>query len=80
VMASRLKAASWTDLNQPSQSLIKGICYPESNRFTSKATKWGCDHEKTAIEAYTKQHKIVHSGFSVIDSGFVIDASYPHRC
>ena len=31
VTASRLKAAVHTDVTQPSQSLIKEICYPESH-------------------------------------------------
>ena len=43
--------------------------------FTSKATKWGCEHEKIAIETYTNQH---HSGFIVSCSGLVVHTSYPH--
>ena len=78
ITASRLKAAVRTDIAQPSQSLIKSICYPESCQFSSKATQWGCKHEKTAIETYTNQQKPLHSGFSVCCSGFVIDPSYPH--
>ena len=79
ITASRLKAAVRTDITQPSQSLIKNICYPESCRFTSKATQWGCEHEKTAIKAYNNQQKTLHFGFSLSCSGFVIDPSYPHR-
>ena len=37
ITASRLKAAVRTDIAQPSQSLIKSICYPESCQFSSKA-------------------------------------------
>ena len=48
VTASRMKAACRTDINHPSQSLIKSICYPEAFSFTSKQTDWGCKHEKQA--------------------------------
>ena len=46
VTASKFKAAAHTDLSQPSQSLIKCICYPESYRFSSKATRWGVSMKK----------------------------------
>ena len=52
VTASKFKAAAHTDLSQPSQYLIKSICYPESYKFSNKATRWGCEHERTAREAY----------------------------
>ena len=58
VTASKFKAACHTDLTQPSQSLIKSICYPESFRFNNKATQWGCDHEKTARKAYLEKNAI----------------------
>ena len=51
ITASRFKAAARTDVNQPSQSLIKYICYPESLHFKSKATEWGCVHERDALAA-----------------------------
>ena len=78
ITASRFKAAASTDISQPCQSLIKGICYPESCEFSSKATKWGCQHERIAIETYTKERRQLHSGFSVSCSGLVINTSYPH--
>ncbi len=52
VTASRFKGAACTDLSQPSQSLLKAICYPDRYKFTTLATKWGCEHEKTARNAY----------------------------
>ena len=55
--ASKLKAAVSTNMAQPSISLMKALCYPESNRFKSEATSWGCHHEKSAITAYT-----IHAG------------------
>ena len=41
ITASRMKAVCHTNPANPSQSLIKGICYPEAFSFTSKATSWG---------------------------------------
>ena len=46
VTASRMKAVCRTDINHPSQSLIKSICYPEAFSFTSKQTEWGCKHKQ----------------------------------
>ena len=42
VTASRLKAAVCTNISQPSQTLIKAVCYPESVYFKSDVTTWGC--------------------------------------
>ena len=41
VTASRFKATACTNLAQPSQSLIKSICYPENQHFYTKQTSWG---------------------------------------
>lgn len=38
ITASHFKAAACTDATQPSQSLIKSICYPEAYKFNSAAT------------------------------------------
>ena len=53
--ASKFEAACHTDITQPSQSLIKSICCPESCKFSSKATQWGCIHEKMAMEVYLEK-------------------------
>lgn len=52
ITASCFKVSVHTNPKLPSKSLIKAICYPETVTFTSKATKWGCEHEKTARETY----------------------------
>jgi len=41
ITASVMKHVCATDPGNPSQSLIYHICYPEMNKFFSKATKWG---------------------------------------
>ena len=76
--ASRFKASVYIILKLPSKSLIKAICYPESVTFTSKATKWGYDHEKTAREVYLESIADYHTDLTVSDSGLVIHPDSPH--
>ena len=78
ITASRFKSAACTDITQPSISLIRGICYPESNLFRSAATVWGCEHEKVALQLYKTKAGTQHSDFVVSVSGLVIDTAYPH--
>jgi hypothetical protein len=78
VTASKFKAAAHTDLSQPSQYLIKSICYPESYRFSNKATRWGCEHEKTAREAYFHKVASNHLNLTINERGLVIHPEYPH--
>ena len=78
VTASKLKTVTHSPVEQPSQSLIKLICYPEVHKFSTEATKWGCEHEKIARKQYTDRQKKKHKNFQVCDSGFVIDTDYPH--
>ena len=77
VTASRLKAAVCTNVAQPSQSLIKGICYPEGTSFISKATAWGCDHEAKARKEYQNLVHDQHIEFSISKNGLFIHTSYP---
>ena len=39
ITASRFKAAAHTNIAEPSKSLIRAVCYPESIRFSTEATK-----------------------------------------
>ena len=78
ITASRLKSSVCTDITQPSKSLIRGICYPESNQFRTRATAWGCEHEKVALDSYIKKSRLHHTDLVVSMSGLVIDVSYPH--
>ena len=77
VTASKLKQAVRTSLDRPSHSLIKAICYPESSQFHSKATSWGCEHEKDAREKYITLMGKRHNDFSVQANGMFIDPAYP---
>ena len=73
-----MKAVCHTDAAKPSQSLIKGICYPEAFKFTSKATTWGCCHEKEAREVYLRACKSQHTDFCVTECGFFINTQWTY--
>ena len=77
VTASRMKAACHTDPANPSQSLVKTICYPELFCFSSKQTAWGCRHEKSARDSYVKKVKEEHTNLTVHDSGLLINPNWP---
>ena len=50
ITASQFKSACHTDPASRSVSLIMVICYPEACRFSTSATRWGCEHEKVAAK------------------------------
>ncbi|GLV37528.1 hypothetical protein CBL_20340 [Carabus blaptoides fortunei] len=55
ITASKFKAVCKTDLNKPSLSLLRSICYPKNYSFPTRATKYGCSHEKDAIQSYRER-------------------------
>jgi len=57
ITASRFRQVLHTDPHQPSLSLLKSICYTEIHKFSTKATIWGCKHERDALQAY-KAHML----------------------
>ena len=77
ITASKMKSACKTDPGLPSQSLIKTICYPEAFGFTTRATRWGCEHEKTAIDYYGKACKEKHDDFELNKSGLFLNTDWP---
>ena len=72
-----MKAICHIDATNPSQSLVKSICYPESFCFTSQQTTWGCKHEKSAQDLYLKTQKPKHTNLAVQVSGLVINPLWP---
>ncbi|XP_072041956.1 uncharacterized protein [Amphiura filiformis] len=77
ITASNFKAAARTDPTWPSESLIKRLTHPEDFSFSTEATRWGCEHEDTAIKAYLRQQAPYHPSIEVEPSGFVISKEYP---
>ena len=76
VTASRFKSVCSTDLASPSLSLVMTLCHPDKVRFRTAATKWGCHHEKTALEQYKQSSH--HNQLSVFPSGFFISVDHPY--
>ena len=76
ITASKLKQDVQTNLEKPSQSLIHTICYPESAHFATKATMYGCKHEKDAKEMYVKTLAKDHGNFKIARSGLVVDPAF----
>ena len=68
VTASRMKAVCHTDITNPSQSLVKSVCYPEAFTFISKQTNWGCKHEKQAREHY--RNKSNHANLVIAEMDY----------
>lgn len=78
VTASRFKAAVHTNPLKPSKSLIKAVCYPEMCKFSNRATRWGCEHERTARDAYTAWVSSKHLNLAITDKGLVIHPDFPY--
>jgi len=70
-------AVSHANLSQPSQSLIKTICYPSLNKINTKAIRHDCKHEGAAIKAYETVMKKSHVNFRVKKCGLFINKDYP---
>lgn len=77
ITASKMKTACCTDPKHPAQSLIKSVCYPESYKFTSEATAWGCSHEKLACDVFIDAHKASHDNVEQTKTGFFINPNVP---
>ena len=77
ITASKMKSVCHTNAANPSQSLIKSICYPQAFVFHSKQTDWGCRHERSARNRYEAKMKESHTSFNVCDSGLIINPQWP---
>lgn len=78
ITASKMKSACCTDPTQPAPSLIKSVCYPDVYRFSSKATDWGCSHEKVARDNFLTLYRLDHPSARIIEVGFFINPEVPH--
>ena len=77
ITASHFRRVIHTNPHQPSHSLLKSICYPEANKFTTKATLWGCEHEKNALQLYKTKMVTNHKGLNITRSGFYASLEHP---
>ena len=76
--ASKYKAACQTDPARPSHSLIMGICYPETVRFSTEATEWGCTNEQSARACYAAKATKDHEIFLLSDCGLFISKTHAY--
>ena len=74
VTASKFKAVCHTN---PSLSLIVSICHPEFFRLSTLATKWGCNHEKAALDEYSSICSSKHRKFNTSSAGLFISKDHP---
>lgn len=66
-----------TNPHQPSISLVRRICYPESYKFSCAATSYGCKHEEDARDEYKSRMIKGHTGIKINPCGFFVDVK---RC
>ena len=70
--------SSMSDINwEAFPGLIRPICHPESVKFRSAATTWGCTYEKTALEDYKAAAIHTHDSLVISESGLVVNPDYP---
>ena len=56
---------------------MNAICYPETTKFTTKATTWGCKHEQDALKMYEAQIKALHENSNITHCGLYISYNHP---
>jgi hypothetical protein len=76
ITASKFKLVCRTDPANPSLSLIMSICHPDTMRFKTAATSWGCQHEKDALDQY--ENESCHDKLHVSPSGLFISVQHPY--
>ena len=77
ITASRFYQATHTSPHTPSISFLRAVCYPESVKFTTAATKYGCEHVKDAVKQYIEYMQGDHNEFSVTPAGLVVSTLKP---
>ncbi|XP_070395694.1 uncharacterized protein [Dermacentor albipictus] len=77
VTASVMKRVCHTNIESPSISLLKSVCYPEKNSVRVPAVMWGLDHEQDALRAYTDKEATKHHDFQCRGSGLHLSTAYP---
>ncbi|KAG0413090.1 hypothetical protein HPB47_009760, partial [Ixodes persulcatus] len=58
--------------------LLKKICYPEQNTFTSAATAWGLEHEDDAVASYVDVMLTNHTDFTHRKTGVYLSTQHPY--
>ena len=69
VTASAFHAACHTRIEKPATSLLRAICSPNDQCFSSVATDWGKSNEAIARDAYVTSQHAQHSDFDCSNCG-----------
>ena len=77
ITASKMYSVCHTNHLSPSHSLLMQICHPETITFSTPATRWGCEHEDSAKEAYKETMSLFHHNFEINNVGLKINPDYP---
>ena len=77
ITASNVRAVIKTNVEDPSYSLIKRLCYPDTCTFFNAATSWGCEHESDGIDSFLAYFTVKHSDVDCKQSGLVVNPKYP---
>ncbi|XP_050509399.1 uncharacterized protein LOC126886482 [Diabrotica virgifera virgifera] len=77
ITASKFKSVYRTSIENPSLTVIKGVCYPQKVIFYSRQTSYGLKHEKITLEDYESAMKQLHQNLSIRSTGFFISKSDP---
>ena len=78
VTASKMYAAMHTNIDHPSTSLLKSICYPDAYKFSSVAMNWGCAQEDNAIKHYNEVIKSSHQEFKIMKCGLFLSTEHAY--
>ena len=65
--ASEFHASCHTRIEKPAMSLLRAICSPNDQCFSSVATDWGKSNEAFARDAYVTLQHAEHSDFDCRD-------------
>ncbi|CAN7941452.1 unnamed protein product [Ixodes hexagonus] len=76
-MASNLRLVCHTSLEDPSGSLLKRVCYPEKNHFSTPAIRYGIENEPRAFDAYTALATAAHDEVTFRRPGLTIAKGRP---
>ena len=77
ITASKFSHTAHTNPASTSISLIMSISHPDLFRFSTKATRWDCKHEKSAMAKYKETLTQLHDNLEVKECGLFISVENP---
>ena len=78
ISGTTFELACNTSIGKPSNSLIKGVCYPTRMLFEPAQIKYGKTHESISRRAYANYMKEKnHTNLKVEETGFIVSLIHP---